>query len=154
MNRKSATSFLVCLVLISNIAVIPASAQGQMQQPDWTRLDVETLQHFQALVRLDTQNPPGNETKAVDYLQQVLEKEGIPVLRFALEPNRANLVARLKGNGRKRPILIMGHTDVVTVDPTKWTFPPFSAARDNGYIYGRGTLDTKGNVTGGLMTML
>src|SRR5262249_19757977 len=128
--------------------------QAQSQQPDWTRVDGETLQHFQALVRLDTQNPPGNETRAVDYLQEVLEKEGISVQRFALEPSRANLVARLKGNGKKRPILIMGHTDGVTVDPSKWTFPPFSATRDGGYIYGRGTLDTKPNVTGGLMALL
>src|SRR6185369_5240562 len=112
------------------------------------------LQHFQSLVRLDTQNPPGNETKAVDYLQQVFAKEGIPVQRFALEANRANLVARIKGNGRKRPILIMGHTDVVTVDPSKWSFPPFSATRDGGWVYGRGSLDDRPHVVAGLMIML
>src|SRR5215475_711586 len=132
MRGKSAISVLTCILLVTNVLAIPAQAQGQ--QPDWTRIDAETLQHFQALVRLDTQNPPGNETRAVDYLQQVLEKEGIPVQRFALEPNRANLVGRIKGNGKKRPILIMGHTDVVTVEPSKWTFPPFSATRDGGYI--------------------
>ena len=63
-------------------------------------------------------------------------------------------MARVKGNGRRRPLLIMGHTDVVTVEPSKWTFPPFSATRDGGYIYGRGSLDDKPHVVAGLMTLL
>jgi len=124
------------------------------QQPDWSRIEAETLLHYQALVRLDTQNPPGNETRAADYLQQVLEKEGISVQRFALEPARANVLARLKGNGKKRPLVLMGHTDVVTVDASKWKLPPFSAAREGGYIYGRGTLDDKDNLVGSLIMML
>ena len=65
-----------------------------------------------------------------------------------------NLVARLKGNGKKRPILVMGHTDVVTVDPAKWTHPPFGAVRDGGYVYGRGAVDDKDNLVAGLMMML
>ena len=92
---------------------------------------------------MDTTDPPGNETKVVEYVKKVLEAEGIPVILSAKEPNRANLIARLKGNGSKKPLLIMGHTDTVKVDASKWIFPPFSAARDGGYIYGRGTLDDK-----------
>src|SRR5688500_5046379 len=112
------------------------------------------MRHFQALVRYDTSDPPGNEKPAVDYVRQLLEKEGIAVQIFALEPNRPNLVARLKGNGSKRPLLLMGHTDVVNVDPAKWTHPPFSAAREGGYVYGRGTLDDKDSVATNTMIML
>jgi acetylornithine deacetylase/succinyl-diaminopimelate desuccinylase-like protein len=129
----------------------PAQAQGQ---PNWTALQNETLQHYQALLRFDTSDPPGNERPAAEYIKQALEREGIPAQLFELEPNRTNVVARLKGNGSKRPLLIMAHTDVVTVDPKKWTFPPFSATRDGGYVYGRGTVDDKDNVTASLMTML
>ncbi|MGE3844260.1 MAG: M20/M25/M40 family metallo-hydrolase [Vicinamibacterales bacterium] len=122
--------------------------------PDWARVEEETLRHFQTLVRFDTSDPPGNEKPAADYLQQVLKASGIPVETFALEPNRVNVVARLKGNGSKRPLLLMAHTDVVNVDAAKWTHPPFSATRDGGHIYGRGTIDDKDNVTAALMTML
>ena len=123
-------------------------------QPDWSRLEAETMQHFQALLRFDTSNPPGNEKLAADYLKQVLDREGIPTEIFALEPASPNLVARLKGSGRRQPILLMGHTDVVTVDPKKWTFPPFSATRDGRYVYGRGSLDDRPHLVAGLMTML
>lgn len=131
----------------------PAGAQAR-RDPDWTRLQPETLQHYQAVLRMDSSDPPGNEKAVVDYLEQVLTREGIPVQRYEAEPNRINLVARLKGNGKKRPLLLMAHTDVVTVDPKKWTFPPFSATRDGGYIYGRGTLDDKSHVGAFLMAML
>jgi acetylornithine deacetylase/succinyl-diaminopimelate desuccinylase-like protein len=129
-------------------------ATQRTPQPDSDRINAETLQHFQELVRFDTSDPPGREAPAVAYLKAVLEKEAIPVEVFALEANRPNLLARLKGTGKKRPLLIMGHTDVVNVDPKKWTHPPFGAVRDGGYIYGRGTVDDKDNVVASLMTML
>lgn len=140
-------------VLFASLATLTIGAQLG-PEPDWARLEEETMRHFQAIVRLDTSNPPGNEVLVTDYLKGVLEKEAIPVQIFALDPNRPNLVARLKGNGRKQPILYMGHTDVVTVDPKKWTYPPFSATRDGGYIYGRGTVDDKPHVVAGLMLLL
>jgi acetylornithine deacetylase/succinyl-diaminopimelate desuccinylase-like protein len=124
------------------------------QTPDWNKTDEEAMRHYQALVQLDTSDPPGNETRAVDYLRKVLEAEGIPVTVSAKDPFRANLIARLKGNGSKRPVIIMGHTDVVQVDPSKWTFAPFSATRKDGYVYGRGTLDDKSDLTAALMTVL
>ena len=123
-------------------------------QVDWKSIEEETMRHFQEILRIDTSDPPGHEAPAVEYLKTVLEREGIPVKVLALDPKRPNLVARLKGSGRKRPILIMGHTDVVNVDPAKWTHPPFSATRSGGYVYGRGTVDDKDNVVAGLMVML
>ncbi len=142
---------ILAAILMGIGCLAGASAQTQ---PEWTRVEEETIRHFQALLRLDTSSPPGNESRAADYLEQVLESEGIPVRTFVLEPGRANLVARLKGNGRKRPLLVMAHTDVVTVDATKWAFPPFGGARDGGYVYGRGALDDKDNLVASLMVML
>jgi acetylornithine deacetylase/succinyl-diaminopimelate desuccinylase-like protein len=140
-------------VLFAALMVFMAASAGA-QQPGNAALEAETIQHFQALLRLDTSSPPGNETRAVEYLKGVFEKEGIPYQIFAKDPARANIVARIKGNGKKRPILILGHTDVVTVDPAKWTHPPFGATRDGGYVYGRGTVDDKDNLVAGLMLML
>src|SRR5687768_13629511 len=133
-------------ILLAFIISTTAATARPAQSVDWTRVDEETLRHFQALVRFDTSDPPGTEKAAADYLKQVLEAEGIPVQVYALEPHRPNVVARLKGSGAKRPLLLMAHTDVVNVDPKKWTHPPFSATREGGYVYGRGTVDDKDNV--------
>ena len=140
--------------LLATQAVAPSASAQSPRQPNWADIERETLEHFQNILRIDTRNPPGRETRAAEYIKSVFDKEGIPAQVIALDSNRANVVARLTGNGRKRPILIMGHTDVVTVDTTKWTHPPFAATRDGGYVYGRGAVDDKDNVTAGLMTML
>src|SRR5215213_3897282 len=147
----------VSLATASIVLALAAATPGRAQsprQPNWADVERETLEHFQALLRLDTRNPPGNERRAAEYLKAVFDREGIPAQLVALDSSRANVIARLKGTGRKRPLLIMGHTDVVTVDTTKWTHPPFAATRDSGYVYGRGAVDDKDNVTAGLMTML
>ena len=141
-------------ILLASLLVVAQATPQPAPEPDWSQVREETLRHFQTLVRFDTTDPPGAEEPAAAYLREVLEKEGIPVQVFALEPRRPNVVARLTGSGRKRPLLIMGHTDTVNIDPAKWTFPPFSAVLDGGYIYGRGTLDDKDNVTAALMSML
>jgi acetylornithine deacetylase/succinyl-diaminopimelate desuccinylase-like protein len=143
------------LVVGLSFASVALFAQGAaQQQPDWTKVEPETMQHYQAALRLDTSNPPGNEHLVVDYLKQLFDKEGIPSQTFASDPNRSNFVARLKGNGKKRPLLIVGHSDVVTTDAAKWKYPAFSATREGGYVYGRGTIDDKDNLTASLMTML
>jgi len=120
-------------------------------QPDWKAVEEETMRHYRSLVRFDT---TAKERPAAEYLKKVLDENGIPAQLLSLEPDRPNVLARLKGNGKKRPLLILGHTDTVTVDAAKWTFPPFSATRDGGYVYGRGTIDDKDNATAALMTML
>ncbi len=121
---------------------------------DWDEAGEEALNHLSELIKINSVNPPGNETDVAVYVQQVLETEGIDSELLALDPERANLVARIEGNGKKRPLLIMGHTDVVGVQPDRWTEPPFSGLRKDGWVYGRGTLDDKDNVAAGIMVML
>ena len=135
-------------------AALAVTVRAQTGGPDWTAVETDTMRHYQALLRLDTSNPPGNEDLAAQYLKEVFDRAGIPAQIVARDAKRSNVIARLKGSGRKRPLLIMGHTDVVTVDPAKWTFPPFSATRDGGYVYGRGAVDDKDNLTAALMTLL
>ena len=121
---------------------------------DWQSVGDEAVDYLVDLVKIDSSNPPGNETRVAEYLETALAAEGIKSETYALDPDRANLVARYKGNGSKPPILIMGHTDVVGVQADKWTEPPFEGIRKDGYVWGRGTLDDKDNVTAGLMVML
>jgi len=133
------------------------SATANAQDPyliDWDAVGEETLQHLSDLIKIDTTNPPGQETQVANYLQAVLAAEGIESEMYALDPERANLVARIKGNGSKRPILIMGHTDVVGVQAERWTEEPFSGLRKDGWVYGRGTLDDKDSVAAGMMVMI
>jgi acetylornithine deacetylase/succinyl-diaminopimelate desuccinylase-like protein len=127
---------------------------AQVPSVDWEKEKGEILRHHRSLVQIDTSNPPGNETKAVDYLKKVFDAEGIPSQVLALDPARANIVARLKGNGTKRPILIMAHTDVVGVQREKWPVDPFGAVLKDGYIWGRGSVDDKDKLAANLMTML
>ncbi len=142
-------------VFVSILLFLPFIAFSQDRYlVDWEAAGEESINYLVDLVRIDTSNPPGNETEAANYIKDVLASEGIDSEMYALEPERANLVARIKGNGSKRPILIMGHTDVVGVQRDRWTEDPFGGSRKDGWIYGRGTLDDKDNVTAGLMVML
>jgi acetylornithine deacetylase/succinyl-diaminopimelate desuccinylase-like protein len=134
--------------------LLAAAASAQSPPVDWKRHEPEILRHYRELLRIDTSSPPGNETKAVEYLKRVLESEGIGVKTFALRPDRANLVARLPGNGRKRPLLLMGHTDVVGVQREKWPVDPFGAVLREGYVWGRGAVDDKDNLAANLFVML
>ena len=135
-------------------AGVPAFAQQTVTDFNWTRINEEAMRHFQALVQIDSTDPPGNETRVADYVNKVLDAEGIPAMEVAKDPARANIIARIKGNGTKRPLLIMGHSDTVKVDPSKWTFPPFSATRNGGYVYGRGSIDDKSDLFAAMMTMV
>ena len=150
----STTRFVIAMMVAAAAAVAAQQSAQQQAQPDWKKVEEETMRHYQAVLRLDTRNPPGNEHIVAEYVKKVLDAEGIPSQIVGSDMNRPNLIARLKGNGRKRPLLVMGHSDVVTVDDAKWKFPAFSATRDGGYVYGRGTVDDKDNLTAALMTML
>src|SRR5215213_7103202 len=141
-------------VAIAIACVCSLRAQVPAVNPsiDWDKLRPEILQRYRALVQLDT--TAGHEILAVDYLKKVFDAEGIPTRTFALDPNRANLVARLKGNGSKRPLLILAHTDVVGVQREKWPVDPFGAVVKDGYIWGRGNVDEKDKLVAHLMTFL
>ncbi|MDH5345888.1 MAG: M20/M25/M40 family metallo-hydrolase, partial [Gammaproteobacteria bacterium] len=131
-------------IFILSALIVPFSLHAQDRYlVDWDEIGEEAITHMVNLVRIDTSNPPGNETAAAKYVQAALAAEDIDSELFALDPDRANLVARIRGNGSKRPILIMGHTDVVGVQAEKWEEDPFGGARKDGWIYGRGTLDDK-----------
>ena len=143
--------------LISIVFLVAFNASAAAQSThliDWEVVGEESIGHLINLVRIDTSNPPGNETLVTDYIKAALAAEGIDSEIYALDPTRANIVARIKGNGSKRPILIMGHTDVVGVQRDKWFADPFSGAREDGFIYGRGTLDDKDNVAAALTVMI
>jgi acetylornithine deacetylase/succinyl-diaminopimelate desuccinylase-like protein len=134
--------------------LLVASLCASAQTPNWSQVNEEVMHHFQALVQIDSTDPPGNETRVVDYVRKVFDAERIPYIVAAKDPARANIVSRLKGNGSKRPLLIIGHSDTVKVDASKWTYPPFSATRNGGWVYGRGTLDDKPDLMAAMMTMV
>ncbi len=131
---------------------VPTAAQDRFFI-DWDEAGEEALQHLAALVQIDTSNPPGNETRAAEYVKAVLAADGIGSTLYALDPDRANVVARIRGNGSKRPILIMGHTDVVGVQAERWDQAPFGGLRKDGWLYGRGSLDDKDTVAAGIVVM-
>ena len=106
--------------------------------------DVTAL--LQELIRLDTTNPPGNETRAAELLRAYLEPAGLECELYAREPGRANLVARLRGSGDGPSLALLSHTDVVLADPLEWQRGPFSGDLVDGEVWGRGALDMKGEV--------
>ncbi len=127
---------------------------GAAGQPDWPAAKQEALQTLVDLVKLDTSQPEGNEILAARYLKQRLDAEGIPSEIFEAEPGRASIVARVKGNGSKRPLLLLGHLDVVAVEREEWSFDPFAGEVKDGILYARGASDDKGVVTGSFQVLL
>ena len=129
---------LILLLLISALA-------AQAQQPNG--LGDRARRYLVDLIRIDTTNPPGNETRAANYLKQVAEANGITAELLGEKPARLNFVARLTAGSQSadaaRPLLLIAHSDVVPADPSQWTVPPFSAAFRDGFIYGRGAQDDK-----------
>jgi len=126
-------------------ALIFSSTIVSAQGPDWKSVDAEALKTLQGYVQIDTSNPPGDVTKAADFLAGVLTREGIDVKRYESGPGRSILLARLKGNGTGgKAILLESHMDVVPTDPARWKHQPFGAEIADGKMWGRGTIDMKG----------
>jgi acetylornithine deacetylase/succinyl-diaminopimelate desuccinylase-like protein len=111
---------------------------------DWPAIHREALDILVRYLQIDTSNPPGNEKPAARFLGSLCEAEGIDVEYIETAPNREVMVARLRGDGSKRPIMLCNHTDVVPVEAPYWTVPAFEGVIKDGRIYGRGTVDMKG----------
>ena len=124
-----------------------------MSNVDWHSVTEEVTGYLQELIRIDTTNPPGNESLAAEYLQGVLRKEEIDPVVTESAPGRGNVTARLKGGGAP-PLMILGHTDVVACEPEHWSHPPFGGDLHDGCVWGRGALDMKNMVAAELMIFL
>jgi acetylornithine deacetylase/succinyl-diaminopimelate desuccinylase-like protein len=127
--------------------------QVQAGERDLERLQDEAVERLQAYVRIDTVNPPGNESRGVEYLAQLLASAGIKYETAESAPGRGNLWARLEG-GPGKALVLLHHIDVVPADPRFWTTAPLGGEIRDGYLYGRGTLDTKGLGIFGLQAFL
>jgi acetylornithine deacetylase/succinyl-diaminopimelate desuccinylase-like protein len=146
------------LALAASTAIAQVSAAPEPKTPvDWTALRDETVRDMQEYFRINTTNPPGNELLTARWLKSLLEKEGFEVQILdttELGAGRANLYTRLKGNGSKRAIALVHHMDVVPAAPQYWSADPFAAEIKDGFIYGRGALDMKGEGIAHLMAMI
>jgi acetylornithine deacetylase/succinyl-diaminopimelate desuccinylase-like protein len=114
---------------------------------DWKSISSETVANLTRLIQAETVNPPGNELPAILVVKQILEKDGLDPEDFKIlesAPRRVNLVARLRGDGSQRPLMLSGHVDVVPVEREKWSHDPFGGELIDGEVWGRGALDMKG----------
>lgn len=136
---------------------VAAPIRAQQSPIDWTALGNETVQTLSDYLKINTTNPPGNELEGARFLQRILQREGFEAQILdedVLGPNRANIYARLKGNGSKKAIALVNHIDVVPADTRYWTVDPFSGLIKDGYVWGRGALDMRGEGIVQLMAMI
>jgi acetylornithine deacetylase/succinyl-diaminopimelate desuccinylase-like protein len=121
---------------------------------DWDQLLNEAIHHLQEYLQIHTVNPPGNEVEGARFFKKVFDKDSIPCQIFEPSPGRGNLLATLRGNGKKRPVLFLNHIDVVPVERDRWSFDPFGGIIQDGYLYGRGAIDDKSMGIIEMMTLL
>ena len=146
-------SSLLCAVLLAG----GAQALAQTPSLNWDSLSAESVRNLSAYLAINTTNPPGNELAAARFVQALLAREGIeaPILDTAeLGPGRANLYARLRSRGTKQAIALVNHLDVVPVMRQYWTVDPFAGVVRDGYVWGRGALDMKGEGMVQLMALI
>ena len=165
MSRKLtvlAASALGGAMVLTGFAIArrPSPVAGLQQSGpiDWNALSDETVRTLAEYLKINTTNPPGNELQGALFLKRILDREGIPAQLLdtaELKPSgRANLYARLKGNGSKKAIALVHHIDVVPATPSTWTTDPFSGSITDGFVWGRGALDMKGEGIMQLMALL
>ncbi|HEY2954807.1 MAG TPA: M20/M25/M40 family metallo-hydrolase [Candidatus Eisenbacteria bacterium] len=134
--------------------LLPSPAPSATREPNWPRAVAEYRQVLGDLIAIDTSNPPGRELEVARYLDSLLAREGIRGQTFETAPGRGNFVARLSGSGRKPPLLLLGHMDVVGVERDRWSGDPFRLEERDGFLYGRGVIDDKGMVAAEAMTLI
>ncbi|MEO8337547.1 MAG: M20/M25/M40 family metallo-hydrolase [bacterium] len=161
MNRYSKVSRSLGMGLATLVFPVSLAAQTATATPktpvDWNAMQTEAVGVLQQYLRINTTNPPGNELETARFLKAFLAKEGIEAQildTIELGPGRANLYARLKGNGSKKAIALVQHMDVVPVTPAYWTVPAFAGEIKDGFLYGRGALDMKGEGVAHLMALV
>ncbi len=145
------------LILLTTPFVLAPRLGAQTKPVDWNALAREAQSILADYLRVNTTNPPGNELLAARFLKAILEREGIEAQILdttELGPNRANLYARLRGNGTRKAIALVHHMDVVPATPASWSVDPFSGAAKDGYIWGRGAIDMKGSGIAQLMALI
>ncbi|HEU0173873.1 MAG TPA: M20/M25/M40 family metallo-hydrolase [Blastocatellia bacterium] len=140
-KRNFLLRVLLCLTIISNIA--PGATRASYYKINWDEVQREALDLFIQYLKIDTTNPPGNEVRAAEFFADICKREGIEHQLFEPFPGRSSVWARLRGDGSKRPIILLNHTDVVPYDKEFWTVGAFSGAIKDGFIYGRGAMDMK-----------
>lgn len=153
-SRFAATVYPLEMLLRFFFVALAYATPALAQAPDWPAAKQEALDTLIGLSKLDTSQPEGNEILAARYLKEKLDAEGIESTIYEPEPGRASIVARLKGDGSRQPLLLLGHLDVVAVERHEWDFDPFGAEIKDGIIYARGTGDDKGVVAGSLQVFL
>lgn len=131
-----------------------AALRAMPQEAEWPEIGREASELLAQYVRINTTNPPGNEIETARFLQAVLAREGIEAQIFEPALGKANLYARLRGDGSARAIVLLSHMDVVEASPEYWSVDPFGGLVQGGYLYGRGTLDMKGQGIAQLMAMI
>jgi len=130
------------------------SAQADQFQIDWDQVNAEATRRLAEYVRIDTSNPPGNESRGVEWLKQIFQAEGIPFETGESAPGRVSIAARLQGTGKEPALVLLSHIDVVPVNREFWSVDPFAADLRDGYLWGRGAVDTKSLTVAGLEAML
>ncbi len=148
------TPKLLCALLLGGAPVL---AQTPARPINWDSLAAEAVRNLSAYLAINTTNPPGNELAAARFFQQLLQREGIEAQildTVEMGPGRANLYARLHSRGTKKAIALVNHLDVVPVMRQFWTVDPFAGLVQDGYVWGRGALDMKGEGMVQLMALI
>jgi acetylornithine deacetylase/succinyl-diaminopimelate desuccinylase-like protein len=116
-------------------------------------IEEEVTDLLSDLIRINTTNPPGNETEAAKYLAKNMEKETFKCELFESAPGRGSVITRLKGSGEKPNLLLLSHLDVVAANPKEWSVDPFGGVVKDGFVWGRGALDMKSMTAMEVMVM-